>query len=165
MVRAALGTTFLAGSCSALSSEWSVSVRRTVMRSRGSPCVLTPSTGAAGSSLYKLRPARVVVRTPLCVCWQRKRHGVFRLPEGIREANPFTSLKMTRLRGKAIRRANRFGALGRRVFGEFGLSFAPSGLGGFGGGLSHGLRRGLHSVAAFAAGARVIFRPFGAWRF
>ena len=30
-------------------------------------------TGPAGSSLYKLRPARVVVRTPLQASWQRRR--------------------------------------------------------------------------------------------
>ena len=61
------------------------------------------SSGPTGSSWHELRSAAFIVRTPPQTGSGAGGHEVFRLREGIRKANPFTPLNMTRFK-RAMKR-------------------------------------------------------------
>ena len=105
MVRATLGTTFLAGSC------WALSSRTERERPEDGSCGVEGAHACwrqqrrGRESLCEPRAARFVLRTPRYAGGGAGGHGVFRLREGIREANPFTPLKMTRFKRATKRSA------------------------------------------------------------
>jgi hypothetical protein len=71
-------------------------------RSRGTPRLPIPSSGLERSSLYEVRPAAFMVRTPLHAGWHRRQTRGLSTPQRDSQTNPFTRLKMTRKRAKTV---------------------------------------------------------------